>query len=440
MSLARRWLDPIRSRWFFGRPFRQRQLSTRDGITVYLRFDDAYSYLLVQLLPQLEALLIPALKPLKIIICSQASSPPNGLSQQAWQYYVLQDATILARQHRFIFDHKNNQLPHAELMQQAQTILKLSPLNGLDYLNLLQDLFHMLWQNQQGKLKTLHYMATQRQSLLKVTSQTASNHLNNSHISVQFVDEPIQSAFLLFGGRRYQAIDDFLRLTRRLKKQQLLNAEPIFLINHIDWGEHLVNEPELLSDIQALHASLDIYLVLEDPISWLMLAYIKRELVDYYNLDLCVHPLPYQGRDDFDWGTMARLARRTDVDIAPFCRPTASGVLNIASILACVDRDERSEALLSILHDIWRKGRDADFAPHLQKMMPITAAIQDQNLIPDLEQAQVWLKANQAACDAYQQPDLPLMVLKIGRQEHVFNSLYRVWRIESLLADSLEVV
>lgn len=438
MSLARRWLDPIRSRWFFGRPFRQRRLSSRDGITVYLRFDDAYSYLLVQLLPELEELLNPQLKPLKIVLCRQASSPPNGLSAQAWQQYMLDDARALAVQHRFVFDHKNNQVPPIALIQQAQDILKLSPLRGLDYLHLLQDVFHMLWQNQQGKLNTLHYMATRRQSPSATIDHTSIDRQDSGSVAIRFVDEPIQSAFLLFGGRHYRAIDDFLRLTRRLKKQHLLNGEPIFLINHIDWGEHLVNEPELLSDIQALHASLDIYLALEDPVSWLILAYIKRELVDYYNLSLRVHPLPYQGRADFDWGLIARLARRTEVDIAPFCRPTETGVLNIASILCRIDVDARSDALLVILQKIWRKGRDADFPAHLQKMMLSTEITHDQNTMPDVQQAQAWLDENQAICNAYQQPDLPLMVLKIGQQEHVFNSLYRVWRIESLLAESLE--
>ena len=444
MSLLRRWLDPIRSRWFFNRPFRQRRLSSRDGITVYLRFDDAYSYLLVQLLPELEELLNPQLKPLKIMLCSQASPRPNDLSERAWQHYMLDDARALAAQHRFIFDNKNNQVPSSALIQQAQDILKLSPLRGLDSLNLLQDLFHMLWQQQQGKLNTLHYMATRRQPALSRTDHKSADNQNaglkdSGSVIIRFVDEPIHTAFLLFGGRHYRAIDDFLRLTRRLKQQKLLNNEPIFLINHIEWGEHLVSDPELLNDIQALHATLDIYLALEDPISWLILAYIKRELVDYYNLDLRVHPLPYQGRDDFDWALVARLARRTEVAFAPFCRPTQTGVLNVASILYDIESEARSDALLSMLHGIWCKGRDADFVLHLQQFRSVLCNPKSNpNSVPDLEQAQAqaWLDANQLDCQAYQQPDLPLMVLQIGQQQHVFNSLYRVWRIESLLTAS----
>ena len=33
---------------------------------------------------------------------------------------------------------------------------------------------------------------------------------------------------------------------------------------------------------------LDLYIALEDPISWLLLAYIKEELADYYNIQLKV--------------------------------------------------------------------------------------------------------------------------------------------------------
>lgn len=438
MSLARRWLDPIRSRWFFNRPYRQRHLSSRHGITVYLRFDDAYSYLLVQLLPQLEELLVDRLKPLKIVMCSQASPPPNGLSAPAWQHYMLDDAAALAMQHRFVFDVNDSlraSLPSAALMQQATDILKTSPLCDSDYLHLLQDIFHMLWQNQKGKLNTLHHMASQRPVVPSAVHPSAPHSL-----SIRFADEAIASGFLLFGGRHYRAIDDFLRLTRRLKQQKLLNNEPIFLINHIEWGEHLVNDPESLNEVQALHARLDIYLALEDPVSWLILAYIKRELVDYYNLSLTVHPLPYQGRDDFDWGLIARLSRRTEIGIAPFCRPTQAAVLNLSRILYSVEEEQRAETLLDLLKCIWCKGVDASFAPHLQRL---TAMVQEAAGAPltavDPAQVQANLATNQAICDGYQQPDLPVMVLQIGEQQQVFNSLYRVWRIESLLVEALDM-
>ena len=68
MSLLRRWFDPIRSSWFYQKPTRQTVLSIEDGLSIHLRLDDVYSYLAVQQLPQLEEILSPALKPLKVII------------------------------------------------------------------------------------------------------------------------------------------------------------------------------------------------------------------------------------------------------------------------------------------------------------------------------------------------------------------------------------
>ncbi len=139
----------------------------------------------------------------------------------------------------------------------------------------------MLWQQQYGKLRTLHAMAVKHQ---------VPQHFPERI----FTDEPVRAAYFEFGGRKYHAVDDLLRLTRRLKQQKLLTGNPIFLINHIEWREHLINDAEALNEIQALHPELDVFIALEDPMSWLLLAYIKEELADYYDIQLKVYPLSYQ--------------------------------------------------------------------------------------------------------------------------------------------------
>jgi hypothetical protein len=104
-----------------------------------------------------------------------------------------------------------------------------------------------------------------------------------------------------------------------------------------------------------------------------------------------------------------------------------------------VDEEQRSEILLDLLKCIWCKGLDASFAPHVQRLTSMALEPASPALPPvDLPEIQAWLDSNQLACNAYQQPDLPVMVLQIGEQRQVFNSLYRVWRIESLLAEALE--
>src|SRR5690606_18230067 len=135
------------------------------------------------------------------------------------------------------------------------------------------------------------------------------------------------------GGRQYQAVDDLLRLTRRLEQQKLLTGNPIFMIDHIEWREHLISDAEELNEIQSMDPELDLYLALEDPISWLLLAYIKEELADYYNIQLNVYSLSYRGRDDIDWILATPLSKRTEVEFTPYCRPTVQAIATMTQLV-----------------------------------------------------------------------------------------------------------
>lgn len=421
MSLIRRWFDPIRSKWYFDQPHRQAELPTDQGISVYLRLDDVYSYLAVQQLIQLEEILIDEIRPLKIVISTQGAIPPQGMSIQAWQNYTLNDAKILAMQHRFAYDDVP-EMPSAQALAQAHTILERTPLMGRDFLYLLEDVFHMLWNQQYGKLNMLYMMA-------KNYRQPSEDP------QFRFDETPILSAFFSFGGRHYQAVDDLLRLMRRLQQQKLLTSSPIFLINHIEWREHLIQDAEELTDVQAMQPELDLYLSLEDPISWLLLAYIQDELANLYNIHINIYPLPYQGRDFFDWSLAARLSKRTDVAFTPFCRPDQKTVLAMAKLFYQIEATERVEALQEMLRLTWTKGKDLSLISHQRSILMHHQFNQDP--ISD-DEAMQHLQDNQKHCDALQQPNQPVMVLRIAEQEFVFNSLYRVWMIESIFSNILQ--
>jgi hypothetical protein len=419
MSLLRRWFDPIRSSWFYQKPTRQTVLSIEDGLSIHLRLDDVYSYLAVQLLPQLEEILSPELKPLKVIISAERAEIPNHMSFDEWQQYCLNDAKILSKQHRFSF-HETPILPSSEAIQQAETILKNTPLRGQEFLYLLEDVFHMLWQQQTGKLRTLHAMASQR----KQAQDTPE---------LIFDETPILASYFNFGGRQYHAVDDLLRLTRRLKQQKLLTGNPIFLINHIEWREHLISDAEELNEIQGLDPELDLYIALEDPISWLLLAYIKEELAEFYNIKLSVYPLSYQAKDQFDWSLATRLSKRTEVQFTPFCRPTEAASIEMAKLFYSVDTDARIEAMYDILKAVWTQGKDFSYAGHF-------AQIQHDLSIHQLttEDVVLQLQQNDLLCEMKSQPNLPVLELRIDGQTFVFNSLYRVWMIESIFSNVLE--
>ncbi len=419
MSLLRRWFDPLRSSWFYQKPTRQAVLSAEGGLTIYLRLDDVYSYLAVQLLPQLEEILSPELKPLKVVISNQRAAAPNQMTFEEWQNYCLNDAKILSRQHRFSF-HETPELPTAEALTQAETILRRTPLRGQNFLYLLEDIFHMLWQKQYGKLRTLHAMA--------------SRHHQPQHFPERIFDQtPVLASYFQFGGRQYHAVDDLLRLTRRLKQQKLLTGNPIFLINHIEWREHLISGAEELNEIQGLDPELDLYIALEDPISWLLLAYIKEELADFYNIHLNIYPLSYRGRDGFDWSLATRLSKRTEVEFTPFCRPTAQSILPMAELFYSCPEEERVEAMYRILQSVWTRGRDLNYTPHRN-------ALQQELGISQLtdEDIQAKLQDNDMLCAMKSQPNLPVLELRIDNQSFVFNSLYRVWMIESIFSNVLE--
>ena len=419
MSLLRRWFDPIRSSWFYQKPSRQAVLPTEHGLSVHLRLDDVYSYLAVQELPQLEDILADELKPLTVVISRQSGDAPNQMSAAEWQNYCIQDAQILAKQHRFSF-HDTPESPTAEALMQAETILRHTPLRGQDFLYLLEDVFHMLWQKQSGKLRTLYAMASRHHQIQDFPERV-------------FDDVPVLASYFEFGGRKYHAVDDLLRLTRRLKQQKLLTDNPIFLINHIEWREHLISDAEELNEIQALDPELDLYIALEDPISWLLLAYIKEELAAYYNIHLNVYPLSYHGRDWFDWSLATRLSKRTDVAFTPFCRPTEQATYQMAQLYYSAPEEQRVDAMYRILQAVWTRGQDLSFKAHFERMQRELEL--DQLTTADVTEL---LKENDMLCEMKSQPDFPVLELRIDGQSYVFNSLYRVWMIESIFSNVLE--
>lgn len=419
MSLLRRWFDPLRSHWFYQKPIRQVVLSAEHGLSIHLRLDDVYSYLAVQQLPELEEILSDELKPLKVIISSQTAAPPNQMSALEWQTYCLNDAKILSKQHRFSF-HDTPEQPPAEAIQQAEIILRYTPLRGQDFLYLLEDVFHMLWQKQYGKLRTLHAMASRHHSLQQFPERI-------------FNDDAVLASYFEFGQRKYHAVDDLLRLTRRLKQQKLLTGNPIFLINHIDWREHLISDAEELNAIQALDPELDLYIALEDPMSWLLLAYIKEELANYYNIQLNIYPLSYHQRDLFDWSLATRLSKRTEVSFTPFCRPTQQATQQMAQLFYSVPAEQQVETMYRLLQAVWSKGKDLSFKPHFAQM-------QQDLAIAQLSQEDITAKLqdNDLRCEMKSQPDFPVLELRIAGQSYIFNSLYRVWMIESIFSNVLE--
>ena len=79
-------------------------------------------------------------------------------------------------------------------------------------------------------------------------------------------------------------------------------------------------------------------------------------------------------------------------------------------------------------------------AMHIGKLPPAIPVLQQQLGIEHLTEQDVpsLLEQNDALCKDKHQPDLPVLELRIDGQIYVFNSLYRVWMIESIFSNVLE--
>jgi hypothetical protein len=89
---------------------------------------------------------------------------------------------------------------------------------------------------------------------------------------------------------------------------------------------------------------------------------------------------------------------------------------------------------------IWTEGCDPSLPRHLQRMLGDEWMTGQWSEISDHhDEAMTWLAENEQALKRLALPDLPAMALTIDDQTHAFCGLYRVWQIETLLTDSLEL-
>ncbi len=176
-----------------------------DQITFYLRVNDPYSYLLLQVLPDL---LISQQKQLNIKILLQLNSDLNlEIDKQA--NYALKDAKRLAIEHQLSFPQKT-QLPSLQNSQLATAIL-LANLNHPEFLQLCQLVCDALWLSQDTTLSldklTLQYG--------KLSPLEAEQQLNHAKHYLQQKGH-YQSGMLYYGGEWYWGIDRLWHLYQRL--------------------------------------------------------------------------------------------------------------------------------------------------------------------------------------------------------------------------------
>ncbi len=105
----------------------------------------------------------------------------------------------------------------------------------------------------------------------------------------------------------------------------------------------------------------------------------------------------------------------------------------MARLFYSVPEEQRMQAIHRILQAVWTQGKDLSFKAHFEQLRRELNIVELSSA--DIEQ---YLKDNDMLCEMKSQPNLPVLELRIDGQSYVFNSLYRVWMIESIFSNVLE--
>lgn len=398
-----------------------------NAFCVYLRWDDPYSYLLVQQIADICEDFPKAFQDCQVLLSSKSVSH-YSLSSDAWQAYALTDAQALAKQHRFDMPQ---QLPNVASCAKASQIFgHQQPLNEHS-LHLLLQLFHMVWFGQQAKLNTLLAIHLRKSA-------------NKSHRpSAQTSSKEILVGYMTYKGNVFEGLDGLRYLLTVLKADNKLPEEAAFFIDHIDWQDDLlINDPELVREIHELKPQLELFVALEDPRSWFALDYLMQEIASHYHIKLKLRLLPYQGLDDFDWKNRVMMARRMGVNFAPFSRPTEPYVLQNAQKLYHYKKSTRNIAAHELFSAIWTQAKPTLPADKLEAAVKKETKARQRkcHMATDVtaENVTAKLEKNQRIYDSLNQPTLPSMRLTLDGQTHVWSGLKRIWRLQTLLADHIE--
>ena len=105
----------------------------------------------------------------------------------------------------------------------------------------------------------------------------------------------------------------------------------------------------------------------------------------------------------------------------------------MAKLFYSVPEEQQIDAIYHILKAVWTEGKDLSYASHLNELMHDLDIKEFTNL--DVTSK---LQKNDIHCEMKSQPNFPVLDLRIDEQSYVFNSLYRVWMIESIFSNVLE--
>lgn len=389
MTLVRRWFDPISSQLFL--KFYQKSMGYRcetypfDGhvfdvskpLVLLLSLDDPYSYLISQLLEDIYDNLMD-LKTFQIVIINpnllsnnQSKKSSQNKLNKKWLKHALLDASLIAKQHRLSFPKIPNidsntfktRIPTTESCNKAHQLLKDSFDANEKNLHFLAQIYQILWHKQDVKLNTLLALPN------KAIEFKSTEDFSLKQALKQPLKQPFMAGFY-YQSHRFDGFDGCRHLVNQLKVDKKMTMQAPLFIDHIHWQDDLlINDPVELGEVQALKPELELFVLLEDPKTWLILDYLMRGFVDHYKIKLKLRIMSYQGKDDFIWREIKQQANHMNVTFAPFCRPDQDNAHILAQFAYAYKKRQRNEVLHALLKATWCHALDASNTHHVKKVL-----------------------------------------------------------------------
>lgn len=413
-------------------------------VSVWLRADDPYSYLLVQVLPRFLAHFDVTLQVHIINRHDDATTPaPAELAA-----YARQDAALLARRQALDFPEQAATPDAADTDLVTRLLLAHARQTPATFLALARQALAALWRGYHKKLGTL----VSRFPPMATASAAPQLDANLQHLRTLGHYQP---AMLHYAGEWYWGIDRLPYLAERLQALGVARAAHDFVLNDAPLpGEKgqapttfLISDPADLACLRALHLPLDFYFSFRSPYSYLALSRVIA-LAEHYGLDLRFRPVlpmvmrglpvPREKRL-YILLDAAREAERLGIPFGRVCDPVGIGVERCMALFPAAAAAGRADAYLRhVAEGIWARGADTGRDHDLGRLVT-AAGLNWQSMLPHLHD-EGWRSMagqNRDALAALGLWGVPVLHLHLPKGGCAVWGQDRLWVLEDALADVL---
>jgi len=362
-------------------------------VTVYLRINDPYSYLLLQVLDQLK-MRYPIKYDFRTVFNLQQEMYP---APELWEKNAFNDGAYLSELYELEFPQQRPETtPERDAQLTAQLLhWELQP----GYLANALQLFHAYWQQDPAKIDTLV------SSAIPDHVECYQHHLAENETMLKDMGHYL-SAMLHYGGEWYWGLDRLEHLERRFNDMGLDQTGS----SHVYFNRGYREFCAQMSPAQIIKTTSDtpieIFWSIRSPYSYVGLLRAKQ-LANYYQVPLVVKPVlpmvmrrmkvPKSKRFYIAMDTK-READKYDIDFGFIADPLGDGVERCYALYEFAKSEGKGvEYLESYARGVWAEGIRSDTDKGLQKIVE-RVGLNWQQAKPQLQDDswRIWVQQNLA--------------------------------------------